>query len=88
VKKLLPGNLRNVSGLVILATLVLWGGYDLIPALGGPDGSTLSEVIQDHAVPPVILAAGYLLGHFWPTKQVLQRLWSALEKDDDDAPGT
>lgn len=71
----LPSKLRNVSGLIIFGTLILWGLYDLIPAISGPEGSTLSEVIQDHAVPPVLLAVGYLFGHFWPTKQIIRKVW-------------
>ena len=67
--------LRNVTGILILGTLVAWGVYDLVPAIHGPDGSTISEVLQDYGAPPVWLGVGYLLGHFWPTKQALEAIW-------------
>ena len=61
-------NLRRVSAGVIIATVVLVVGYDLVPAFmtpGQPD--TISEVLADWTGRAWFLPyfGGVLVGHFW-----------------------
>lgn len=61
-------NWRRISAGVIIGTLILVIGYDLIPAFLTPEsGDTISEVIRDWSARGFVLPylGGVLVGHFW-----------------------
>lgn len=71
---------RNHTGITLLlffCALLVW---DLILATDSTDGNTISEVLAG-APTPGILLAGYLIGHFWPIKQVLKLAWAEPAED-------
>lgn len=61
-------SLRRISAAVIVGTIVLVVGYDLVPAFVDPrPGDTISEVLRDWSVRGWVLPylGGVLAGHFW-----------------------
>lgn len=71
----LDTNYKNITGIGLLVVFIGLLLYDILPATNSAEGDTISEVLQN--LPRVgILLAGYFMGHFWPTDQILRFLWA------------
>jgi hypothetical protein len=65
---------RKITKVVLVATVLLLGVYDLIAALGWGAGATLSRIVGFEAsqAPAVPFAIGFVMGHlFWHQKAAL-----------------
>jgi len=57
----------NKTGVILLILMILLSIYDFYAYLVGGEYSTISRVVKDSGAdaPALILAIGYLLGHFF-----------------------
>ena len=60
-------NLKKITIVVIIAAIVILGGFDVVIAYLGGKESTISLVITDysHKWPVIPFAFGFLMGHFF-----------------------
>lgn len=60
-------NARQISGIIILATFVIWVVWDVYAFIKGGAGSTLSVVITDFSYysPALPLIIGMLIDHWF-----------------------
>lgn len=78
----LPAKAGTLTGVTLLAVFLGLLGWDIALATDGVEGNTISEVLAGAPL-PVVLIAGYLVGHFWPVKAVLRAIWAPPESGED-----
>jgi len=79
----IPAKASTVTGVALLAVFLVLLGWDVWLATNEVEGDTISEVLAGAPL-PVVLIAGYLLGHFWPIKAVLRAAWAPPESGEDN----